>query len=413
MFFGKELARSLRRHGRKTAIALAVSAALAFFLFLFSGSIAVNQRQLDDLKRESDLKLTFVNSSGTRDSSIIIYDDKLQEIEASGLAVPDLYAVMALFSDGSGDDTKAYTGAYSKWATQPMAAYTNDSPLAAPGPDNVTYFDGYDGSLFAGNEPVCLMDREKFERLELSPGQEYTVTLFTFKESKGTKGVFKGGETTLRIVGTYEDPGSVFTGLPIHLVCPYRTLRQAFSEENLSIWPSKAALRIPDPENLNALKALLGDIGILPVDKNLDSVNASYGKTAVINDSVYIGTAEPAMRTLSLLRSLYPAVFSAVALIALLVSYLLMQSRRNEIAIQRSLGTGRLRIFLSFFAESACVCLLGTAAALAAGLLLLGQPPAALLPPALGFAGSYLLGSAAAVLLLLRTDVLAILAASE
>lgn len=412
MFFWKEIGRSLKRHGRKTAVALLVSAALAFFLFLFSGSIAANQKQLDRLREDSGLRVTFVNSSGIRDTSIIIYDDKLQEIEASGLAVPGMYQVMALFSDGTEDDTKAYTGPYSKWETQPMAAYTNDSPLTGVAEDNVTYFEGYDSSLFSGEEAVCLLPREKFERLGLAPGGDFTVTLFTFKESKGTKGVFKGKEVTYRIAGTYEDAGPAFTGVPINMVCPYRTLRRQFSEMNLSIWPSKAYLEVPDPSRLNELKALLREEGILAVDKTLDT-DASYGKTAILNDGIYIGTAEPTMRTLSLLKSLYPAVFAAVALIALLASYLLMQSRRDEIAIQRSLGAGRARIFFTFFLESASLCLLGTAAALLLSVPLLGQSPAALALPALGFLASYLLGSAAAVLLLERTDVLAVLAASE
>lgn len=412
MFFWNELGRSLKRHGKKSAIALAVSAALAFFLFLFAGSITANQRQLDDLEQNSDLRLTFVNVSGTRDSSLIIYDDKLEVIEESGLAETGFYAVMALFSDGTEDDNRQFSARNSYWKNQPIVAYTDDSPLTEAGEDNVTYFDGYDASMFQGSDPVCLMAKEKFDRMGLSPGEEITVRLFTFKDTQGSMGVFKGEETSLKVVGTYVEPGTIYTGPAINLICPYRTLRTQFRAMNLSIWPSRAYLRITDPANLNPLKDLLKEIGISHVEKTLDS-GAAYGKTAVINDSVYIGTAEPTMRTLSLLRSLYPAVFAAVSLISLLTSYLLIQSRREEIAIQRSLGTGRLRIFFTFFVESACLCLMGIVLAFAAAVLLLSQPPLSLLLPALGCFGFCLLGSAIAVLLLERTDVLAVLSAAE
>lgn len=412
MFLIKELCRSLRRHSRKTGIALAVSLALAFFLFLFSGSIETNRLHIKKLEEDADLKLTFVNSAGTRDSGIIIYDDKLQEIEESGLAVPDFYAVMALFSDGSEDDTHDFTGPYSPWGAQPLAAYSNDSSLTAAGEDNVTYFDGYDGSLFSGNEQVCLLEEEKFQRMGLSPGDELSVTLFTFKETKGTKGVFKGQDASYKVVGTFQNPGAAFSGVSIHLICPYRTLREQFASMNLSVWPSKASLSIPSPQNLNALKALLQEIGILPVNKDLYSFS-NYGKTAVINDGIYISTAEPTLRTLSLLQSLYPVALAAVVLIALLASYLLTQSRREEIAVSLSLGAGRFHVFLAFFLESALLCLVGAFAAFLVCVLALGQSPVSLLLPGLSYLAAYLVGSSAAILLLERTNVLAVLAASE
>lgn len=79
MFFCKEVWRDLYRHSRKTVIAFLVSGALACFLLLFSGSIAVNQAQLDQLSQEFQLRLTFVNASGTQTTGLIIPDDKLQE----------------------------------------------------------------------------------------------------------------------------------------------------------------------------------------------------------------------------------------------------------------------------------------------------------------------------------------------
>ena len=86
---------------------------------------------------------------------------------------------------------------------------------------------------------------------------------------------------------------------------------------------------------------------------------STQGSAAVINDRKFILRAEPLERNIRLLQSLYPLFFAAVAVIAFLVSYLLAQSRRDEIAVCRSLGESRTGVFLQFFWESTVVCLSG------------------------------------------------------
>lgn len=401
MFFVKELGRSIKRHGKKTAIALLVSLALGIFLCQFAGSVDTYRRRLEDLSANADLRITFVNSSGTRSVNLLVYDKMLKALEESGLAEPELYAASCLFSDGTPDDLPDYRNPKRK--VQYLAAYTCEDPLATT-PGNITYFDGYDASLFSSEEPVCLVPQTRMEQRGFQPGDKLYVQFFTV--GNNAQSIYPGIEMDLTIAGTYGEPAGM------GMVCPYKLIRQAIQESKLNLWPSQASLTIPDPENLNAVKALLQELEIEPVNAGL-STYATHAKTVTINDSTYIGTAEPTQRTLSLLRSLYPVVFAAVALIALLASYLLMQSRREEIALQRSMGAGRGRIFAVFFAESACLCLAGAVLAALLSTLVLGTPLLALGLPLLGYIGFYLLGAGLAILLMLRTGVLSVLAASE
>lgn len=405
MFFVKELGRSIKRHSKKTAIALLVSLALGLFLCQFAGSVDTYRRRLEDLSANADLRVTFVNSSGTRSVNLLVYDKMLKALEESGLAEPELYAASCLFSDGTPDDLPDYRNPKRK--VQYLAAYTCEDPLATT-PENITYFDGYNASLFSSEEPVCLVPQTRMEERGFQPGEKLHVQFFTV--GNNAQSIYPGIEMDLTIAGMYRDPGSIYPGAG--MVCPYKLIRRAIQESKLNLWPSQASLTIPDPENLNAVKALLQELEIEPVNAGL-STYATHAKTATINDSTYIGTAEPTQRTLSLLRRLYPVVFAAVALIALLASYLLMQSRREEIALQRSMGAGRGRIFAVFFAESACLCLAGAVLAALLSAFVLGTPLLALGLPLLGYLGFYLLGAGLAILLMLRTGVLAVLAASE
>lgn len=404
MFFAKELGRSLKRHGKKTLIALLVSTVLGTFLCQFAGNVETYRQRLRELSEKAELRVTFVNTSGTRDVGLKVYDDKLRALEESGLVQTGLYKAECWFSDGTGDDQPSPLNP--RRLVQTVAGYTNTTPLG--GEEGVTWFEGYDSSIFDSDQAVCLLPQERFDRLGYQPGDTVHIQFFT--GGANGKSIFPGQEMDMAIAGTFQNDGPALSRLG--MVCPYRTMRRGLRESNLNIWPSQAYLTIPDPEDLNAVKALLQELEIQPVDKSLNTW-AEYGKTAVINDSIYIGTAEPTQRTLDLLRSLYPAVFAAVALIALLASYLLMQSRREEIALQRSLGVKPRRTFALFLGESACLCVLGAVLAGAFSACLLGTPPRALGLPLLGYAGAYLLGSGAAILLMLRTGVLAVLSAAD
>lgn len=407
MFFCKEVWRDLCRHSRKTVIASLVSTALAWFLLLFSGSMVANQAQLDQLAEEFQLRLTFMNASGTQTTGLVIRDDKLQELEKSKLVTRGFYGALALVQDGSEDDGSFMVN--SRWLTQLMAAYTDDSPL-----EGVSYFEGYDASVFQGVGQVCLMSREKYEALGLSPGQEYNVTLLTFKDSQSGIGkeAFYGGESGFQVVGTFEDAGEVFTGADISLVCPYESLRTALEAFNLHVWPSSAYLVIPDPENLNPLKVLLGELEISPVDSSLYTYGYK-GCAAEINDSLYIDTAEPIQRTLALLEALYPMALLAVALLSLLSSYLLTQSRQEEFALERSMGVGKLRVFLKILTESGLLGLIGILMASVLFFAGSGVQLSAVVITALSCLGSVLAGGAVAAFLAARSNVLTVLASTR
>lgn len=154
MFFVKELGRSIKRHGKKTAIALLVSLALGIFLCQFAGSVDTYRRRLEDLSANADLRITFVNSSGTRSVNLLVYDKMLKALEESGLAEPELYAASCLFSDGTPDDLPDYRNPKRK--VQYLAAYTCEDPLATT-PGNITYFDGYDASLFSSEDAMLIV----------------------------------------------------------------------------------------------------------------------------------------------------------------------------------------------------------------------------------------------------------------
>ena len=109
------------------------------------------------------------------------------------------------------------------------------------------------------------------------------------------------------------------------------------------------------------------------------------------------------------INTLYPILYVLVGIIALVTSYLLVVSRKMELAIMRGLGTTRVRTFFSFFLEQSLLCLFGTAAGFAVWLPVCGEPQQLHLALTAGFLICYFLGSAISVRIMNNAKVLTIL----
>ena len=95
----KKAWRSVLRHRGKTLTALAVSVSLSLFLCLFAGNLEQNRAEWNRLSDGADIRIQITSSNGQQKTGLLIDDDRLEKIEATGLAERGLYTARALFTD--------------------------------------------------------------------------------------------------------------------------------------------------------------------------------------------------------------------------------------------------------------------------------------------------------------------------
>ena len=71
----------------------------------------------------------------------------------------------------------------------------------------------------------------------------------------------------------------------------------------------------------------------------------------MIEDEVYLSTVHSMERQIQYVTVLYDALYLLTGVIGLTLAWLLVQSRRREIAVMRALGTQPIRLVLNFFVE--------------------------------------------------------------
>ena len=200
--------------------------------------------------------------------------------------------------------------------------------------------------------------------------------------------------------------------MPPEAILPLDCVRDAYHSQGIDFYADSGSFVVKDPFQLNALKEeMYHDAAFLPV-----ITRAEYrydGNALTIMDETFIRSAEALQGNLALLRGMLPFVAAIVIFIGYLCSYLSLQSRQEEYALMRSLGTGRGKSFFLLFGETALVaagaCLLGSFTAL---VFLRTKAEVLALAGALFFL-AFLAGTAAALLALYRLSVMEMLAKND
>lgn len=403
MFIFENVLRNITRNRGKSVIAFIVVVVLSAFLVIYSGFLGKQETELKELTENIDIDLKLCNISGTQTTGLIIDTNRLDKIEQSGYVTPVIYVTGALYFDENVSHVRLRSSQISVMGV--ASGVTNDSIF---GEDEIEYLDGYDGSIFSGEDYLCVVSEDMMREENLKLGDEFTKTFYTKRENGAS---YYSGEHTFKVVGSFKSIESEKIPSGIGFIMSFQTLRNMAEEQNYHTWPTSAEFKVNDPEDLNDLIALLEDIKMVECQRKTSST-AQWGNSCIITDGVYIRISEPLIKNIGMLNTLYYPIFVAVVLIAFLASYLLMQSRRGEIAINCSLGVSKVSIFSTMLLESAIICIVGSVISTAAVLLVFSQSISTA-ASVLVFIPFYLLGCALAVLILLRTNVITILTSSE
>ena len=142
------------------------------------------------------------------------------------------------------------------------------------------------------------------------------------------------------------------------LILPHQFIYQTFQEEGVNFYNESASFRITNPLELNAFKEEMSLSGFHQLNVTAD-IRDNIGDTLIIDDSGFIYGVTPLMQTLHLQQRFYPVVFVAIGLIIFFVSYLMLQSRRQEFLVFRLLGVSKGSCFSMYFIEQTVIFILG------------------------------------------------------
>lgn len=219
----------------------------------------------------------------------------------------------------------------------------------------VNWTEGYDDSVFSGLESVCVIPEN------MSRDADSLVLTFVHiipPQSLNDEPVRKEYECTLKIVGSYEGKGASV------IYCPYHQIIDVYKNLGREMKIDAIGATLCDNDLLDNL---LNDRAEWFAESNptgektpWDKMGYTYYPYALdVNDALLQRTMETLQNSILINQICTILVFTLSAAAGFLIGFLMIRSRKKEIALLRTMGTPNRSIYFGFALEQMLCVILG------------------------------------------------------
>lgn len=385
----------LRSRGR-TALSVCIAALLVCCMSFYLGSIQTAESAEKNLAKVIPVTAQVVSRSGARTVGFEIDENHFANLMKADIK-DAVYTASACanFQEQYRADTS-------------VTAVSGLSALVGVTEENIAFENGYDLSFLERAEPLCVVSQSYAAQYGLNSGDTLSMPFYVTRynddgfslryEHLGMQGV--------KIIGVYADSASG-SAVPCSMIVSVPWLQTVVKDNNLRFYYSSFRCALRDPMKLNDFKDAMRGAGFAKPDPN--ALDERHGDTLVVDDQLFIETAEKLEQNLKVLRWFLAPFFALVIVLVTLVTFLLLRSTRRDMAISLSLGRPKIlsgcACFFGMLIANVCGCAVAVPILLCTAGLALGQ--------ILTICGLYLASSCVGVLLalilLLRFDALELL----
>lgn len=359
------------RHKVKGALTILMDMLVVLLLHTYLSGIANNQEQLTRLPELLPVHAFLTCADGSMQAGLFIREEVVESLLSSEYVknlelTVRLEAVLGEFLSGEEKKTDLY-----------LEGVNSLDALGGITETDIVWNTGEDQTFLQGTEAKCIVSEELFEKNGWKLGEKITLAQYYYeREDEKTIWTYMVPleETTYEIVG-YTDLKNVdldiYMAYP-DIVLPFHMIRKTFFRQEIPFFADSARFDVANTLELNEFKQEMKELSL----KNVSPLSEDHSLNGValsLNDSVFINTATHLRRVIDVVRAFFPFVLVLIVCVGYLVTLLLLQSRRNEMALLRSLGLGRWKCFRIFFNEQLILVITGIVAGSVFSVLLQGN----------------------------------------
>lgn len=347
---------SVRRNVIRTAAVLLLCLLVALFFGRLTTSLAVYRVQLESVRENAVIKGHATDSFGRKIDGLVVNKTSYDLLEESGLlsgiqisrSLGHLrFSGIPVTADGVEHDIPEPRIPESSFGVETMIGQMYDEPSLVlttsirnssvfyyAEPASMVWLDGVDEAAFLEQGTNCVMPGQVMDRFGINLG-DTVIFIRSYDNWLST--------VSLRVVGSYLSAAgdeTIFAPLDPEAAGYYMRNRPFDS----------LVFTLGDVSRLNALRDALEEAGFTPVR------TAGSRFFAVIDDEVYLDTTNSMERQIKYVSVLYDSLYVLTVIIGFVLAWLLVSSRKKEIAVMRALGTQPVRMILIFFLEQLLLC---------------------------------------------------------
>ena len=383
----------LRSRGRSVLV-LCIAALLAACMAFYVGNIGVNKAALQSLSDSVPVTVRITSRNGAKTAGLNIEAKPFDHLTEAGVHDVRCTAVAAGAFSPEVRAQEMFLGG------DTIVRAGNSLEALELSADNLHFADGQSAAFLSGDSAQCVIGEDYAERTGLHPGDTLSLEIYTVRQSMNGTIYQMIGDAALKIIGTHSAPGGVDVILPVNF------LRTEAETAGVSFLYDSCSALVDDSTHLKGFKA---EMQKYFMDINPSAEDPNAGDALSVEDELFVKTASRLRQNIALFQSMLVSFFALIIGLVALTTFLTMRSTRRDMAIARSLGVSKWRCAAPNFISTVLLDMLGCA-------VILPILSAALHIPALSahaifglFTLCAALGTAAALLCLLRFDTLTLL----
>lgn len=383
----------LRSRGRSVLV-LCIAALLAACMAFYVGNIGVNKAALQSLSDSVPVTVRITSRNGAKTAGLNVEAKPFDHLTEAGVHDVRCTAVAAGAFSPEVRAQEMFLGG------DTIVRAGNSLEALELSADNLHFADGQSAAFLSGDSAQCVIGEDYAERTGLHPGDTLSLEIYTVRQSMNGTIYQMIGDAALEIIGTHSAPGGADVILPVNF------LRTEAETAGVSFLYDSCSALVDDSTHLKDFKA---EMQKYFMDINPSAEDPNAGDALSVEDELFVKTASRLRQNIALFQSMLVPFFALIIGLVVLTTFLTMRSTRRDMAIARSLGVSKWRCAAPNFISTVLLDMLGCA-------VILPILSAALHIPALSahaifglFTLCAALGTAAALLCLLRFDTLTLL----
>ena len=239
-----------------------------------------------------------------------------------------------------------------------LSLYAEDKDLT------IEWLSGYDEDLFNTTKPLVMLSNAIKDEAYWLTDDVVRLELYYFRPDGSrfmSLDYFKSID--LQVAGFFEFESDALQDIiRPQLILSHQFICHISQEEGIDFYSDSASFRVTNPLELNLFIEEMREVGFYSLSVTADPLGDT-GDTLLVDDSTFVNGATQLLQTIHLQQRFYPVIFVSIGLIVFFVSYLMLQSRRQELLIFRLLGVSKRSCFFMYLIEQNIIFVLGKIAA--------------------------------------------------
>lgn len=401
------------RHRLKSVLTILMDMLVVFLLHTCLANIANHKEQLMKLPEAIPINAYITTLDGSMQTGIFIPDGIVQ-----GLLDSEYVENLRLNVRLKAGFDKVIPGQWENLNLFLAASNCLEAAVLNLEESDVVWNAGEDSSILQGTQAKCIVSKALFEENNWRLGDKITLCQYYYyrQDEKSTE-LFAGElETTVYEIAGYADLSAKWSSGNVNvtpdILVPFQPIRESYEKKGIPFYAESASFGLSDALKLNDFKQEMKALGLRDRDP-LSNDHTLNGTALTVNDAAFIASANHLRQVIDAVRAFLPFLLILIVCVGYLVTLLLLQSRKNEMALLRSLGLSRWRSFRIFFTEQLLLVLTGIVAGSVLSVLVQGNYGGDSVLAGCLVAVCYMLGNSLALWKLMKVSVMEALFQNE